>query len=113
MLKDLNANQIGYIIPHKIAIDYRNLVVNLVPALEDKIRIQDEQVKKQNLIINKQDEEIQLLNSNISDERQKYGKLEGLCKMYEKELKWKKFWKTTSIIFAGTTTVLLITTIAK
>lgn len=113
MLKDAKTGQVGYVFPHKIAIDYYNLVTNLVPALEDKIGLQDSELFKQRQIISEKDNQIGLLGKNIEDERAKFAKIDSLCKKYEDELKWKKFWKTSAMVLAGTTALFLITTAIK
>lgn len=113
MLKDGKTGQIGYVFPHKIAIDYYNLVTYLVPALEEKSGLQDNEILKQRQIITEKDNQIGLLGKNIEDERLKFAKSDSLCKKYEKELKWKKFWKTSAMVLAGTTAVFFITTMVK
>lgn len=113
MVKDAKTGQIGYVFPHKIAIDYYNLVTHLVPALEDKIGLQNSEILNHRGIISEKDKQIGLLQSNINDERTKYSKIESLCTKYEGELKWKKFWKTSAMILAGTTALFLVTTVVK
>lgn len=113
MVKDAKTGDIGFVFPYKIAIDYRNLVTNLVPSLEEKITLQEKQVAKLNQVIGEKDNEIQLLGKNVDAERQKYTEKDNLCKIYEKELRSKKFWKTASMVLAGATAVLLVTTILK
>jgi len=113
MIKDANSNEVGFVFPRRIAIDYRNLIVNYVPALEDKIELQEMEIAKTNQILGAKDQEINLLKLNIADERKKFEQLNGLQNLYEKEIRSKKFWRTATYILAGSTGILTLLVLAK
>ena len=39
IIRDTQSGRIGFVFPESLAVDYRNLIVNYVPALEGKISL--------------------------------------------------------------------------
>ena len=100
MLTDSETDQIGYIFPEKIAIDYRNLLKRTIPLMETKIRMQ-------NILMTKDSERIvhlnhikALLKMNIESEMEKTGEAEQLAKNikkeFDKERRKRIFWQYSS-----------------
>lgn len=113
MIKDERSNEVGFIFPRKIAIDYYNLVSNLVPSYTEKIALMDSALVKNDGILKEKNSKIELLELNLKDERKKFEKLEGLQDLYEKEIKYKKRWRMATLFLAGSTAILTALVIAK
>ena len=97
MIRDANTDEVGFIFPRLIAIDYRNLVVNVVPLLEEEVELHKKESERYCSLISEHKEEIRILTSNIEDERRKFEEQERITKVYEKlfknERKLKRRWR--------------------
>jgi len=113
MIKDERSKLVGFVFPRQIAIDYYNLVEKLVPSYKEKIALLDAKINTNDRILGEKNNQIELLKSNLADERQKFEKLTGLQELYEKEIKYKKRWRMATLFLAGSTAILTALVIAK
>ncbi len=113
MIKDPKTNQVGFVIPRLVAIDYRNLVVKIVPSLEEQIDNLSAKVEKLQSIINEQNRQLQAKDEIIRSERQKVQNLEEIQKKCEKEIAAKKRWKTAALVLAGSTAITTLLLLIK
>ncbi len=113
MIKDPKTNQVGFVFPRLAAIDYRNLVVKVIPSMEQQIEMLSAKMEKLQSIINEKDRQLQAKEAIIRSERQKVANLEALQKKCEKEIAAKKRWKTATLVLAGSTAITTLLLLIK
>jgi hypothetical protein len=113
MLTDEASKEIGFVIPRLIGVDYRNLVVKLIPSYEEKIGLLSQRLDRTTQLITEKDNQLRLKDNIISDERQKVQNLEMVQEQCKKELRKKKWYKLGTIFFAGSTLATGLLLLAK
>ncbi len=116
--------EVGFIVPQSIALHYRNLVLDLLPALEQKIQLLEDASKKQLSLSENRLEQIEhliaqrdMLQEQVTlyaaDATALKSQLDEVNKARKREIWKKKFWRSTNYVFMGTTAVLTAVLIAK
>ncbi|MFK7848139.1 MAG: hypothetical protein AB8G77_22815 [Rhodothermales bacterium] len=117
-------DEVGFIIPKSVALHYRNLVFELMPALEQKIQIlEDASAQQLSLSENRlrQIGNLREQRDNLQEQVTIYAadatalqvQLEEVNKSRKREIRMKKFWRSTNYLFMGTTAILAAVLIAK
>ncbi len=118
------SGEIGFVIPRTAAIHYRNLVFNMVPALEEKIKLLEASSTQQlDLSANQvqQIEALQRQRMNLQQQVDDYAtdtaaltrQLDDVNTARKREIRRKKFWRSSNYLFMGTTALLGVLLIAK
>jgi hypothetical protein len=107
----------SYVFPRRAAVHYRNLVRELVPALEARVaELESARAAQAGLAENRLDQ-IGLLEQRHAVMAQQVASLESdllaLRQQFERvdaarlrERRWKNFWKRSSLVFVGATIAL-------
>lgn len=116
--------EVGFIVPKSIALHYRNLVLDLLPALEQKIQLLEDASAQQLSLSENRLEQIEqlvtqrnLLQEQVTlyaaDATALKNQLDDVNKARKREIVKKKFWRSTNYLFMGTTAILTAVLIAK
>lgn len=113
MIRDTQTGRIGFVFPESLAVDYRNLIVNYVPALEGKIALQDSLVAEGKKLLKDKNAEIVILNANMKDTNQMFEEQKGISesfeRLYKKERSAKRFWRVMAYLLgAGAVAALVV-----
>lgn len=113
MIRDTQSGRIGFVFPESLAVDYRNLIVNYVPALEGKIALQDSLVAEGKKLLKDKNAEIVILNANITDTKTMFEDQKAISAsfetLYKKERRAKRFWRVMAYLLgAGAVAVLVV-----
>lgn len=114
----------GFVIPRTAAIHYRNLVFNMVPALEERIKLLEASSSQQLDLSANQIRQINALQEqrlNLQQQVDSYAAdTEALTKQLDevntarkREIRRKKFWRSSNYLFMGTSALLGILLLAK
>lgn len=114
----------GFIIPRSAALHYRNLVLDLLPALEEKIRLlEDASAKQRSLSDNRLDQikNLEAQRDNLKEQVTLYAsdtialqeQVNEVNQARKREIRRKKFWRSSNLLFAGTTAVLAVVAIGR
>lgn len=118
------SGEVGFVIPRTAAIHYRNLVFNMVPALEEKIKLLEASSAQQLDLSTNQLQQINALQEqrlNLQQQVDSYAadtdaltkQLDEVNTARKREIRRKKFWRSSNYLFMGTTALLGILLIAK
>ena len=116
--------EVGFIIPKSVALHYRNLVFDLLPALEQKIQLLEDASAQQLSLSENRLQQIGTLKEqrdNLQEQITLYAadatalqvQLEEVNKSRKREIRMKKFWRSTNYVFMGTTAILSVLLLAK
>ena len=113
IIRDTQSGRIGFVFPESLAVDYRNLIVNYVPALEGKISLQDSLIAEGKKLLKDKNAEIVILNANMKDTSQMFEEQKGISesfeKLYKQERRAKRFWRVMAYLLgAGAVAVLVV-----
>ncbi len=111
--------EVGFIIPTSVALHYRSLVLDLLPALEQKIQLledasaqqlslSDNHVQQINSLENQRDVLQEQVAIYASDATALQQQLEKVNSARKREIRRKKFWRSSNYLFMGTTALLTI-----
>lgn len=118
------SGEVGFVIPRTAAIHYRNLVFNMVPALEERIKLLEASSSQQLDLSANQIRQINALQEqrlNLQQQVDSYAAdTEALTKQLDevntarkREIRRKKFWRSSNYLFMGTSALLGILLLAK
>lgn len=118
------SGEIGFVIPRTAAVHYRNLVFNMVPALEEKIKLLEASSSQQLNLSTNQLQQIDALERqrrNLQQQIDTYAtdtaalskQLDEVNMARKREIRRKKFWRSSNYLFMGTTGLLAVLLIAK
>jgi hypothetical protein len=113
------SGEIGFLIPRSAAIHYRNLGFEMVPALEEQIRLLESSSQQQsNLAVNRlqQIENLEMQRLDLQQQIDLYAldtealesQLDQVNEARKRELRRKNFWRGSNYLFMGATAVLSV-----
>lgn len=116
--------EVGFIVPKSIALHYRNLVLDLLPALEQKIELLEDASAQQLSLSENRLEQIEHLATQrdmlqeqvtlyAADATALKNQLDAVNKARKREIVKKKFWRSSNYLFMGTTAILSIVLIVR
>ncbi len=116
--------EVGFIIPKSAALHYRNLVFDMVPALEQKIQLLEAASTQQLSLSDNRLDQIKNLEAqrdNLKEQVSLYAsdtialqeQLKEVNDARKKEIRRKKFWRSSNYLFMGATTILAVVLITN
>ncbi len=116
--------EVGFILPKSAALHYRNLVFDMVPALEQKILLLEEASAQQLSLSDNRLDQIKNLEAqrdNLKEQVSLYAsdtialqhQLREVNNARKKEIRLKKFWRSSNYLFMGATAILATVLVAN